>query len=127
PVSTTGLDVAGTIDGVVATGAGQSLRGAIGSAAEGLVLAIRGGATGARGNVPYSVGYAASLDRVLSDLLAKDGVVSTRTEGMNKAVADLGQRKTALARRLAIVEAHYRAQFTALDTTLGNLTTTSTY
>ena len=60
PIPTTGLDVAGTIDGQVSTGSGQSLTSGGGSSS-GLKLLINGGALGARGTVNYSQGYANGL------------------------------------------------------------------
>jgi len=127
PVTTTGVDVAGTLDGVAATGAGQVLRGATGSATDGLALTIAGGALGARGTITYSQGYAAALDVALKGFLAADGVVATRTDGLNRSITDLDHQRTTVQRHLAVVEANYRAQFTALDTMLGSMSTTSSY
>ena len=53
---TAGVDVAGSINGVVAAGIGQALTGTTGDASEGLKLLITGGATGSRGTVGYSRG-----------------------------------------------------------------------
>jgi len=127
PVSVAGSDVAGTIGGIAANGAGQNLRAALGSAAEGLALSITAGGLGARGDIVFSRGYASLLDAALGEMLGRDGVVATRSDGMTRSMADLDGRRSALTRRLATVEAHYRAQFTALDTMLGRMSTTSSY
>jgi len=127
PVSTVGTDVAGTIDGIAATGSGQSLRAAGGTAAEGLALRISGGTLGARGTVTFSQGYATTLDSLLTNFMASDGVIAAKTTGMTRSIADVADRRTELSRRLATVEAHYRAQFGALDTMLSSMNATSTY
>jgi flagellar hook-associated protein 2 len=127
PTSTVGTDVAGTIDGIAATGSGQSLRAAGGTAAEGLSLQISGGALGARGTVTFSQGYASTLDSLLTNFMASDGVIAAKTTGMTRSIADVADRRTELSRRLATVEAHYRAQFGALDTMLSSMNATSTY
>jgi flagellar hook-associated protein 2 len=49
PVTSAGVDVAGTINGVAASGNGQTLTGAAGNASEGLALRIAGGGGGAGG------------------------------------------------------------------------------
>lgn len=127
PVAATGTDVAGMIGGVAATGSGRTLRGAAGSPTEGLALTVSGGALGARGNVTFSRGYADSLDTALRDVLSSTGVMASATDGLNRSITDLASRRTALSRRLAQVEAQYRTQFTALDSTLSRMNATSTY
>lgn len=121
----TGKDAAGTIGGVAAIGSGQTLSGA-GDAA-GLSLKISGGATGARGSVKFAQGYAAQLDKLLGAILASDGTLTSRTDGINRSIKDLGPRRDALNLRLAAVEKRYRAQYTALDMVMSNMTKTSTF
>jgi len=123
---TVGLDVAGTIDGVAATGAGQLLRATSGNA-NGLDIIINGGALGDRGLINYSQGYASKLSTWAKSALATDSFISARTEGINKTIADIGKRRAELEARLVTIEKRYRAQFTALDTMLSNMNTTSTF
>ncbi|MFO1413515.1 MAG: flagellar filament capping protein FliD [Burkholderiales bacterium] len=127
PLATLGLDVAGTINGVAGTGSGKVLKAATGSAAEGLALTVEGGATGDRGTVTFSRGYASQLDAILTDFLDSDGAVASRTDGLNKSITDLGNQRTAMEARLAKVQATYQAQFNALDTALGKMQVTSSY
>ena len=61
-VSTTGVDVAGTIGGYSATGDGQTLTGAPGAPTAGLKLTVAGTTTGARGDIGFSQGYAYQLN-----------------------------------------------------------------
>jgi len=122
---TAGVDVAGTIGGVAATGSGQTLTGT-GDAA-GLKLTIAGGATGARGTVNFSYGYATLLDQTIQGLLVSDGTLAGRTSGINSSIRDISSRRDMLERRLVMIEKRYRAQFTALDTAIASMTKTSTF
>jgi len=123
--ATTGVDAAGTINGVAALGSGQFLTGVTGDAAEGLKVQIIGGLTGARGTVDYSQGYAYSLNRLLDNFLASAGSIATRTNGINKSITDIAHQREVLNRRLATTEELYRKQFTSLDTLISKMNNTS--
>jgi flagellar hook-associated protein 2 len=123
---TAGVDAAGSIGGVSATGSGRYLTGA--GDADGLKIEVTGGSTGARGGVYYSQGYAYRLDRLMTGLLdAKDGTIAGKTNGLNASIENIGGQRDALNRRLADVEKRLRAQFTALDSIVSQLRTTSDY
>ena len=122
-----GADVAGLINGVAATGSGQYLTGATGNLAEGLKIQISGGVTGNRGTVNYSRGYAYQLDKLTDTFLGSNGPISSRTDGIDRSVKDIGNRREVINRRLVDVEKRYRAQFTALDSLLSSLSTTSNF
>ena len=127
PVGTAGVDTAGTINGVAATGSGQTLTGASGNAAEGLKILASGGVLGSRGTINYSQGYAYKLDKQVDSLLSTTGPISSRTDGINRTIKDIGNRRDVLNLRLAGIEKRYRAQFTALDMMIGSMTTTSNF
>lgn len=127
PVSVSGVDVAGTINDVTATGSGQMLAAAAGQPAEGLRLVINGGALGPRGVVDFSRGYADRLTKLAGDLLASEGLVATRVDGINASIKDIDRRQEDFLRRLEMVEARYRSQFAALDAMLGGLNQTSQF
>ncbi|MEM6301914.1 MAG: flagellar filament capping protein FliD [Pseudomonadota bacterium] len=124
---TDGVDVAGTIGGVVATGSGQRLSAATGSDAEGLSISIIGGSTGSRGSVNVSAGVAVSLNGILENFLSSDGLIDLRTDGLQSSVDDIADDREALNSRLDALEARLRSQFNALDTLLANLQTTSDF
>lgn len=124
---TAGLDTAGTINGVAATGSGQFLNGATGNASEGISLKITGGSTGARGTVNYSQGYAYQFNKLATSLLGADGPISSRTDGINASLKSLGKNRDQLNIRLAATEKRYRAQFTALDLSISSMTKTSSF
>jgi flagellar hook-associated protein 2 len=127
PLASTGVDVAGTLDGVAASGVGQTLTGAAGTPAEGLAVRILGGATGARGSVTFGRGFADQLNTYVSGLLDGDGLIAARTDGINASIKGLDRRQEALQARLDQIEKRYRAQFTALDTMLSSMNKTSSF
>ncbi len=125
PTQTFGVDVAGTIDGQTASGAGQYLTGS--GNPNGLKILINGGVTGYRGTVSYSQGYADILSSLTATLLASDGPLATRNSGLNQSIQNVADQRTAIQDRLVTIEANYRAEFTRLDTLISSMTTTSSY
>jgi flagellar hook-associated protein 2 len=127
PVTSGGVDAAGTLNGAAATGNGQTLTGATGDASEGLALRIAGGALGARGSVTFSQGYAYQISQYLDTVLGDDGSLKTRTNGLDISIKNIDQRQLQLEARLAQIEKRYRAQFSALDAMLSRMNSTSTF
>ncbi len=121
-----GLDVAGTINGLAATGSGQTLTSSMGDS-QGIAVTISGGSVGARGTVSFSQGYAYKFNTAVTSMLGDEGPIATRIDGLNESIDDIGEQEERLNDRLKIIEARYRAQFTALETLLAKLNTTSTY
>ncbi|MEI8362396.1 MAG: flagellar filament capping protein FliD [Betaproteobacteria bacterium] len=117
----------GTINGVAATTNGTRLVGAFGDASEGLDINVAGTATGPRGTVNFSVGYAAQLNNVMTSLLSDTGILSARSEGINTAITRLDKQAESITLRLTAIEKRYRAQFTRLDTLMASMSTTSSF
>lgn len=126
-LGSTTTNAEGTINGTTATGSTTNLVGATGTAAEGLSLKINGGSLGVRGTVTFSVGYAAQLDSVITNLLSTDGLLSARTTGISTSIKRLDDQSAKISSRLSSVEARYRAQYTRLDTLLSSMSTTSSF
>ncbi|WP_096663653.1 flagellar filament capping protein FliD [Polaromonas sp. AET17H-212] len=126
-VVTDGLDVAGTINGVAATGTGQTLTGATGNAAEGLQVKVSGGATGSRGTVNYSQGYAYQFDKLMDTQLGTAGMIASRTGGIDTSLKSLAASRDRMTDRLAATEKRYRAQFTKLDVTISSMLSTGNF
>ncbi len=126
PIQTAGVNVAGTIGGITATGSGQTLTATSGDPQD-LSISINGGVLGARGILNYSQGYAYSLNKWSTSILAGDGVLVGRTNGINKSITDIGNRRTTLQARLVGIEQRYRMQYSALDAMLTSMNQTSTY
>jgi flagellar hook-associated protein 2 len=122
-----GVDVAGTLGGLAVTGSGQTLTGAAGSAMEGLKLLINGGATGERGAITFTQGYAYQLSSLASSFIGTDGVITGRAAGLNTSIADVATQRQAFSDKLTDIEARYRKTYTALDVSLASMQSTQTY
>lgn len=120
-----GAAVAGTIGGAVADGADDTLIGATGTSASGLQVKVLGGATGYRGTLTFTRGYADQLDSLLGKFLATDGVIASRTAGLNQSIKGIGSSRDALNLRLARLQASYTKQFSALNALMGQMQQTS--
>lgn len=127
PTATIGADVAGTINGATATGSGQFLTGATGNDAEGLKVQVVGGSTGARGSVNFSKGYAYNLNTLLDEFLSSSGTIASVTDAANRSIADLQKRADQLNVQLSATEKRYQKQFSALDTVISKMNTTSQF
>ncbi len=127
PSSIAGQDVSGTINGQAATGSGQTLTANAGGPAAGISLLVSGGSTGARGTVNFSQGIASRLDQYLTSVLSDTGSIAARTDGLNSSIKQLTNQESTLQDRLTLIEQRYRSQFTALDTMLSSMSTTSSF
>ncbi|MBV6321260.1 flagellar filament capping protein FliD [Duganella violaceipulchra] len=125
--SVDGLDVAGTIGGYTASGSGQTLTGSPGAPVDGLKLTITGDTTGSRGSFGFSQGYAYQLNSLAAGYLGAKGAITSRTTGLNNSVKDVAKQRDAFASRLSDIEARYRAQYTALDTSIASMNTTASF
>jgi flagellar hook-associated protein 2 len=126
PVYTTGTDVEGTINGSPASGSGQTLT-AISGAALGLKVDVSGGAVGERGKVNYSQGYAHILNQLITSVLAQEGQLESRKRGINSSIKEIESRRQTLEQRLPLQEARFRKQYSSLETSLSNMSKTSSY
>jgi len=122
-----GADVAGTIGGAPATGNGKTLTGAAGSKAEGLALEITGGAAGDRGTVSFTQGYAYQLNNLATSFMGKDGLITSKSEGLSTSIKSTTKERERMVERLTDMEKRYRAQFVALDAMLTSMQSTSNY
>lgn len=124
-----GSGTAGQAGASIATGSGRTLIG-VGKAV-GIAVDVLGGAATAagssRGTVSLSNGAAYQLDTLLSDFLDSSGTLDSRIEGLNRQIEQISDQRTALDTRMTALEARYRAQFTAMDTLISQLTATSNY
>lgn len=72
-------------------------------------------------------GFATRLDTVAEDLLDTDGLIATRTEGLQATLKTIAASELAMELRLEATEKRIRAQFTALDTIMNNMQQTSSF
>jgi flagellar hook-associated protein 2 len=122
-----GSNVEGTIGGVAATGNGQTLTAAAGSNAAGIQLTIKTGTTGDRGSVTFSQGYAYQLTNLAATFTGTDSILSSKTDGLNVSIKQVADQRDKFSDRLTVIEARYRAQYTALDTMLASMQSTQSY
>jgi flagellar hook-associated protein 2 len=117
--SYTGLDVTGAINGVAATGRGQSLTGATGDPSEGIMLRYSGTTARAAGTIALSVGVGGALASVAA------GIADLNTGTATVAAANTTQQATDLQGRIANIKhrldgrrATLVAQFLAMESVL---------
>lgn len=113
--------------GISSVGSGRKLIGAAGTAADGLAVSVNGGALGSRGTVSHAKGYASQFNDLINSFLFSDGSLTTHTNDVNASITSLKKQEDDLNVRLAAGETALRAQFTALDTQISTMNSTSTY
>jgi flagellar hook-associated protein 2 len=72
-------------------------------------------------------GYATRLTAVTTDILGTNGVISNRTLGLNDAIKQNAAHQDDANMRLNLTEKRYRAQFSALDTMMSTMQSTSSF
>jgi len=72
-------------------------------------------------------GYGYRLQALADTLLQTGGLVDTHTQGIDDRISSLQNQIDDWNTRLANIKARYMQQFTALDTLVGSLQTTSSY
>lgn len=125
--ATKGTDVAGTIGGVAATGNGQKLTAAAGSAASGIEISVNGGVVGDRGAVTFSQGFAYQLNNLATSFVGKDSLLKSKTDGLSASMKSVADQRERFETRLESIEKRYRAQFVALDAMMSSMQSTSNY
>ena len=125
--STTGVDMVATLNGANALTSGQFLLGPINTPQSGLKLQIIGGTTGSRGTVSYTKGVAYQLNQLINSFTGANGLITTRTNGLNTSIKQLESQKTQMQAHLNILQKQYQSTYSALDSTMATLNSTSTY
>lgn len=72
-------------------------------------------------------GFAAQMDVTLGRILSPVGTIANHTDSINGSITTLEKQRTVINTRLVSVEARYRAQFSALDTAMASMQTTTSY
>ncbi|MFI4904639.1 MAG: flagellar filament capping protein FliD, partial [Burkholderiales bacterium] len=78
-------------------------------------------------SVNYAKGIAARLNDALTSILGDTGVIKATTDGAQSSITDLQKREDAMQKRLDQIQQAYYTQYTALDTLISSLKTTSDY
>ena len=124
---TAGVDVAGTINGVAATGVGQMLTGAKGDASEGLVVQVLGGSLGSRGTVTYVNGVGQQLNTALTSILGSSGPFTNQVNSFNSQVTEINTQNSNLTTRMNALRATITSEFSAYDAMIAQMNSTSSY
>jgi len=125
--TTGGLDVAGSINGALATGTGQTLTANANDASAGLAIQVLGGALGARGTINYTQGYANALNNLLTTVLSKTGQITAATDSLNATILNIQNSITSDTNINSQVQTALQAEYSALDVTMSKFNSTSTY
>lgn len=72
-------------------------------------------------------GYAYRLGAAAGEFLASNGLIDSREDGINSRIDLVRNRQDALERRLEDIQKRYETQFSALDTLIGQLSSTGNY
>lgn len=72
-------------------------------------------------------GYATQLAKTIDGVIGTAGQIENRNDAIQRQLKDIGAQQDALDLRMTKVEARYRAQYTALDTLMAQMQTTSSY
>jgi flagellar hook-associated protein 2 len=133
PLTVTGTDIAGTINGHSATGSALTLTGAAGQPEEGLSLAISQTTTGSYGSVTLAsdtagvagasvlMGMFSALDGLMDSL---SGPITMATDGLKKNIDSLKDQIDEYEVRLAAREKLLTAEYDRADQALRLLTVT---
>ena len=128
-----GVDVAGTINGEAATGAGQILTGdapASGetTSVEGLSIKVTSTTTGSKGNVKLTIGVAAEMYNKLDFFTDQfDGLLTVRMDGLQDTIDSLQDTIDGMEERLVMERIRLENQFVQLEVSLARLQTISSF
>ena len=122
-----GLDVQGKINGVEATGLGQTLTAAKGDPSEGIRLTITGTATGDRGTVSYIEGVAEQMVDLVTNFISVDGSIGAKNDRLKTELALIDEDRAKLNERIESLTARLSRQFTAADIIISQLNSTQEF
>ena len=122
-----GLALVGTINGKNASTSGQTLTGIVGDDSEGLKIKIIGGTSGNRGIINYTQGFAYQLNQLGSSFVGDNGLILARTDGITGSMKKLDDDILRMQDRLTTLQKHYQTQFSALDTTMTKMNSTTSF
>ncbi len=119
-----GINVAGKINGKVATGSGQFLTAAEKDDSASIRLKITGGALGARGKVTYMEGAAEQMVDMINNMLTTNGSVFAKNQRLNTELDNIAKERVKLNLRIESLTERLVRQFTAADIMISNLNST---
>jgi len=126
--ASTGVDVAGTINGEAAVGSGTTLTGAPGTSIEGLVVSYSGTATGNVGNLTLTLGVAEAFSRTLVNITdSHGGYVAYKQTSLQTSMDNLDSKIKQMEARLDKRMETLTKQYVAMETALGKMQSMSSW
>ncbi|HMW72023.1 MAG TPA: flagellar filament capping protein FliD, partial [Cellvibrionaceae bacterium] len=122
---TTGIDVAGTIDGKAAFGFANVLRPDLGEKSEGLNLIVGENATSA--TVTYTKGFGGELTSLVDKFLLSKGLIDNRKTELNTQLDSFKDDQKDLDRRITAFETRMSRQFRAMESILNGMSGSGKY
>ncbi len=120
-LTSTGTDIAGTINGHAAIGKGKYLTGITGFDEAGLRISTTG-SSGGRGYIYLSSGIAAQLGKQLDFITDPfKGTIASRNNALQDVIDDLDSRIEVKEKRLEVMEETLRKQFVNLEVLLSSM------
>ena len=119
-----GVDVAGTIGGEVAVGSGQLLTSKpvlVGAAPDGLSVNYSGAATGAVGNLVFSLGVSGMLFNNADVVASPSGSIVTQQGILSKSITELKTRADTIQKAMDNKRAALLRQFTAMESAISRI------
>lgn len=119
--SYSGLDVAGTINGVAATGRGQYLTGASSDASAGLIVRYTGAAAGSAGTISLSLGVGGLTNELASRLnAANTGSIALEIAQSQSSADNLQTQINSIQQQLATEQTNLIKQFVAMEAAMSS-------
>lgn len=72
-------------------------------------------------------GIAVRFNKILTGMVGTNGLISSRTDGIDASIKDLQKRADSFSLRLEAIEKRYRTQFSSLDALVASMNQTSNY
>ena len=72
-------------------------------------------------------GLAVQINSALNNFISTNGLIASSEDSINQSIKDNTNQQAALNLQLTAIEANYRAQFTALDTAVADMQSTSSF
>ena len=127
-LAASGTNVAGTVNGQLASGVGQNLTVTGPGNAMGLQIQVLGNETGNLGTVSLSQGLYQQMNTLLSQALnAQNGFITAAQNGINSTIGGLNAQIATLQQSASNQTALLQQQFSAMQTQLSGLQSTGQY
>ena len=111
-----GVDVEGTIGGLLATGRGVTLTGADGGETEGIAIRYTGTTARSAGEVRLSLGVGGLLERVVAPTIrTTDGTIATQITSIDRTIDSMTRRLDDIEVRLEVRRQALIGQFTRME------------